>query len=215
MRSKGNGTRTSEVFNLTQSCLRLKLVVLTCYERFNAQHFLTEEQWKTPVEMEAALHESSRLATSCQNENNLNTWCTPVMSNLLHGALSSGNLNLIDTDTLSTNKEMFHAKRLVTSTNFLMLVVITFLSRGILEWERIFFGNTRETDFSRDWKEAGMRLSDREKTMLFLYKITCCSRNIFCTREGCSDVQATLKSFYADFCVQCEAHNRNLVSSLQ
>ena len=73
--------------------------------------FLTEDQWKTADEMEAVPRDASMLTTTCQNENKLNTCCGPVMRNALHGRLSSGALNEIDSDAWSKNKKMIRPKK--------------------------------------------------------------------------------------------------------
>ena len=81
------------------------------------------------------------------------------MRNLLHCTLSSGDSNAIDVGAWSISKIMNHPKRISTSANLLVLIGKVFLSRVILEVERIFFGSKEDVTFSKKRKEADMILT--------------------------------------------------------
>ena len=75
------------------------------------ENFSSEEERKTTREFEGALRETSRLTTTCQNEEKLNSECGPVMRKALHDSLSRDAMSLIDFDDWSVNNEQIRPTR--------------------------------------------------------------------------------------------------------
>ena len=66
--------------------------------------FLSEDEWKATREFEGVLRETSRLTTTCQNEEKLNSACGPLMRKALHDSSSRDDMALIDIDDWSSKK---------------------------------------------------------------------------------------------------------------
>ena len=110
-----------------------------CCERFEAPSFLTQEEWKYSAEIEAFMHNASRLKTIFQNETKLNYACGPVMRKMLHDGLSCGPMNVIDTDAWSKSKYMTHRKIFHIDTETFIATGKPYLTRALLETEWSFF----------------------------------------------------------------------------
>ena len=74
-----NGTRIAAKHNLLRSCLRAKRGTHEYCVQFNIEPFLTPDEWKSVLEFEAMLRETSRLTTIFQNEEKLNSAYGPVV----------------------------------------------------------------------------------------------------------------------------------------
>ena len=80
-------------------------------QRFQNSNVLTETEWRTVGEFEVILRDTSRLTTVCQNEDQLNGSCGPVMRKCLHDSLSSTTMKAINYDSWSSYKDEMHPTR--------------------------------------------------------------------------------------------------------
>ena len=80
-------TRVSDVSSIFRSFLRLKELMRACCEQFDNPIFLMEDQCKASSDMGIILHDPSRLTNFCQNKNNLNACCEPVMRKIFNNGL--------------------------------------------------------------------------------------------------------------------------------
>ena len=105
-----NGTSIAAACKLVRSELRVKGCVMEHCRQFNADPFLSEDEWKTTWEFEGMLRETSLLTTNFQNEEKLNAAHGPVMRKALHDSLSKDTMDLVDAEDWSVNKERTHPK---------------------------------------------------------------------------------------------------------
>ena len=106
-----NGTIIAALCKLLRSTLRVKRGVQEHYRHFNVEYFLSEDEWKATREFEGVLRETSRLTTTCQNEEKLNSACGPLMRKALHDSLSRDDMALIDIDDWSSKKYILLGRR--------------------------------------------------------------------------------------------------------
>ena len=71
-----------------------------------------EEEWKAIAEIEAVLHNTSRLTTIFQHKEKLNDAYTPIMRKTKHDGLSSGSLEETCVEILSKNRFLIHPKKI-------------------------------------------------------------------------------------------------------
>ena len=100
------------------------------------------------IEFEAVLRETSRLATTCQNEENLNSASRPVMRGCLHDRLSSDTMMCTDVDDWSSKKECMHPTRSEVSVATSTEAGKICRERALLEMERRCFNNKTELAFA-------------------------------------------------------------------
>ena len=112
-----NGTRIVAVCKLLKSALRTKRVTIVHCQKFNTLKFLTEDEGKNVGEFEAILLDVSRLTSVCQNEEKLNGACGTVVRKSLHDSLWRATMRIINTDHLSSDKEIIHPTRSEINVN--------------------------------------------------------------------------------------------------
>ena len=100
-----NGARVSAKHKMLRLCLRAKRGTHECCAQFNAEPFMTVDEWKSVLEFEAALRETSRLAAICQNEEKLNSACRLVVRGHARDRLHGDNMMCVDVDNWSAKKE--------------------------------------------------------------------------------------------------------------
>ena len=139
-----------------------------CCAQFNVEPFLTVGEWKSVLEFEAALRETSCLTTTCQNEEKLNSACGPVMRGHMHDHLSSDTMTCIDVDNWSAKKELTHLTRSEVRVHAFTEAGKICLQRALLETDRRCFNNKNEIAFAENHQEIKTNLTKREKATLAL-----------------------------------------------
>ena len=124
--------------------LRVKRGVKEHCREFKSRDVLAENEWKTVREFEGTLRETSRLATMCQNEDNLNDACGLEMIKALCDSLDRDTMKLIDVENWSTHKEMVHPTRSEANVDSFAETGKACRTRALLECESRFFDNKTE-----------------------------------------------------------------------
>ena len=79
--------------------------------KFNVEPFLMVDEWKSVLEIEAVLKETSRLTTIYQNEEKLYSAFGPAMRGRAHDRWPSDAIACVDVDNWSSKKDLMHPKR--------------------------------------------------------------------------------------------------------
>ena len=87
------------------------------YDEFEAPPFLTQEEWKYSGKFESILNNTSKLTIICQNKEELNVACRPVVRKVLHNRLSCGTMKFISTDDWGSKKIIPHPTRSEINAN--------------------------------------------------------------------------------------------------
>ena len=149
-----SGTRILARHELLRSCLRAKRSTHEHCAQLNVEPFLTLDEWKSVLEFEAALREASRLTTTCQNEEKLNSACGPVIRGCKHDRLSSDAMMCADVDDWSAKKESMRPTRSEVSASALTEAGKICLQQALLETERRHFNDKAEIMFAENNQET-------------------------------------------------------------
>ena len=110
----------------------------------------------------------------------------------MHDGLLSGSLEAIDVNTWSKNKFLTFPKRIDSGADDFTIIGKTFFARELFETERRFFGDTEDITFVESRENCDMSLSFREKSILLLDKIVCCSKSVFSSANYWREAQDAL-----------------------
>ena len=170
------GTRMSSFHGLVRSKLKVKKSLdLYFLTRRNEQgstvtDFLSTEDWKFALEVEAILNISKDLVTISQTESKLNAAYGPVLRNVTYKKFINDNMMVIDIINWGSTSR---SPRKELEVNDFTESGQRCRERATLECERRFFGHNGEETMDAEGAVAKMKLSKREMATLHLEKRTC------------------------------------------
>jgi len=205
------GTRMSSFHGLVRSTLKVKKSLdLYFLTRRNEQgstvtDFLSTEDWKFALEVEAILNISKDLVTISQTESKLNAAYGPVLRNVTYKKFINDNMMVIDiTNWGSTSR----SPRKELNVNDFTESGRRCRERATLECERRFFGHNGEETMDAEGAVAKMKLSKREMATLHLDKRTCLQTSILSTKKEWTEGKNELQSFYIEFYKKRKQYDR-------
>ena len=166
--------------------------------------FLTTDDWRFALEVEAILNISKDVIAMSQAENEFNVAYTPIVRNSMHKKLTEDKIMVIDVTNWGNTKR---AARKEVDVNTFTKNGRDCRKRSILECERCFFGYNGEERMNAEDVQVKMKLSKREKATLFLDKRTCLQKSILKEKEEWTDAKKQLESFYIDFYKNRKLHD--------
>ena len=205
------GTRMSSFHGLVRSTLKIKKSLdLYFLTRRNEQgstvtDFLSTEDWKFALEVEAILNVSKDLVTIAQTESKLNAAYGPVLRNATHKKLIKDSMMVIDIVNWGSTSR---SPRKEVDVNDFTESGRRCRERATLECERRFFGHTGEEIMDAEVAVAKMKLSKREMATLHLDKRTCLQTSVLSTKLEWMEGKYELQSFYIEFYKNMKKHDR-------
>ena len=209
------GTRMNSYHGLLRSSIRIRksldlyFITRAAEPRSTVEPYLTTNNWKFTIEVEAILNISKDLVVLAQNEKKLNAAYGPVVRNETYKKLTSETVLVIDSDNWVKGPR---APRKEVNVNVLSQNSRECRSRATLEHERRFFGNNTEVTMDSEGAEAKMKLSNRETAVLILDKRTCFKSQILLDKADWKAAIGILQNFYVDFFVRRKQYDREMIA---
>jgi len=206
------GTPMSSFHQLVRSTLKIKksldLYFLTRRRERGStiNDFLSQDDWKLAVEVEATLNIAKDVVTISQTESKLNAAYGPVVRNATYKKLTSDKIMVID--ITNWDNSMARAPRKEVEVDTFSEAGRECRARATLECERRFFGNNGNETMDAEGAQAKMKLSQREMATLVLDKRTCMQKSVMGSKEEWVEAANVLETYYVDFYKRRKLYDR-------